>query len=191
MNPEGLILGAALLLTFGVAAKALWAHLRFRGTRVVVCPRDGKLEALQLDALQAAFTAVPRPVLRAVACSQWPQRRNCGQPCLDQIEDDPRPSPVTAFLSDWYAGRRCSRCGTLFLAIRWIARPPALVDRQGRARSWYELPMDQLADSLSHYRPLCWGCHVMAELREEAERDPDPAVDQEPMAEGGGGSSSR
>jgi len=38
----------------------------------------------------AATTALGDPELRLKGCSHWPEREQCGQECLSQIESAPR-----------------------------------------------------------------------------------------------------
>jgi len=162
MDPWQATLGAGLLLAAGVAFFAVLAYSRHRGPRVVICPADGSRAAVRPDARHAALTLLPRVDLRIEDCSRWPAHRRCGQMCLDQVESDPGPSPVELFLADWYAERRCARCGAAFGEVSWVRRPPALTDDRGRLVSWYELPPDRLADALDWCRPVCWGCHRAA-----------------------------
>src|SRR3990170_731940 len=69
-----LLLVAAIVLGAGVyafIAYRTWA--RFRGTRVVVCPENHQTAAVEVDAGQAAVSAVMgSPDLHLQACSRWP-----------------------------------------------------------------------------------------------------------------------
>lgn len=60
---------------------------RWRGERLVSCPRDRQTARVKVDELGAAFHETygePGPYLKA--CSRWPGKEGCGQECLTQIQ---------------------------------------------------------------------------------------------------------
>src|SRR4030095_13851768 len=66
------------------------AYLKSRGTRVVTCPETRKPVAVRLDRHLAASTAMTGDTeLRLKSCTRWPERADCGQECLAQIEASP------------------------------------------------------------------------------------------------------
>ena len=163
MSAEHLLQAAGLVLACGTVWIGLMTYVRYRRPRPVTCPAGSQAAAIQIDARHAAITAVPRPVLRVAGCTRWPERHNCGQLCLDGVETDVRPSPIVRF-ARWYSGRRCARCAALFLDLRWVDRPPALMDRVGRILAWYEVPSELLVAADDAFLPICWGCHVVTAL---------------------------
>ena len=67
---------------------ALWIrelHARYSGWRRVTCPENHQSAAVSIDARHAAATGLHgHPDLRLCDCTRWPDRANCGHPCLDQ-----------------------------------------------------------------------------------------------------------
>ncbi len=62
----------------------LGAWLRYRDTRVVVCPENREMVAVEVDAAHAAWSASQgRPDLRLEDCTRWPEKAGCGQECLE------------------------------------------------------------------------------------------------------------
>lgn len=81
------VLGVLLLSFIPVTLLTVRALLRYRGRRMVTCPETNRSAAIQLDAGHAAFTtATGQQELRVQKCSAWPQRANCDQECVGQIE---------------------------------------------------------------------------------------------------------
>lgn len=77
---------AALFLGWRLAREFRVYH----GTRVCECPADHTPAAVRVRAWHAAFTAVRgRPDLHVIACSRWPERENCNQACVAEIEHAP------------------------------------------------------------------------------------------------------
>jgi hypothetical protein len=80
-----LLTAAAVLLA--PAIYLVTSYRRYRGLHVVECPETRAPVEVGLDVRRAAVTTVTnRPRLRLVACSRWPERRDCNQACTRQIE---------------------------------------------------------------------------------------------------------
>jgi hypothetical protein len=80
----------ALGLLFVVLPVVADAYRRFAGTKLPTCPETHAIAAVELDAKHAALTAaVGAPELRVKTCSRWPQRHDCPQDCVRELEDDP------------------------------------------------------------------------------------------------------
>jgi len=169
MSAEHVMQAAGLVFACGTVWIGLATFLRYRHPRVVACPAGDQPAAIQIDARHAAFTAVPHPLLRVASCSRWPEGHNCGQLCLDGVEADKRRSPIRRF-ARWYAGRRCARCAAPLLDLRWVDRPPALMDREGHIVAWYEIPSERLQARSQALVPICWGCHAFIDLHLEDSR---------------------
>ena len=90
-----------------VAPLAVTVFRRYRGKRIVTCPETLKPCAIEGDAKRAAITTViSRPDLRMKTCSRWPQRQDCGQECMLQVQILPFDSSIKDALSRWNAARR-------------------------------------------------------------------------------------
>ena len=162
-----LILGAFLLSLL----PALWiagrAFFRHRGTRVVSVPGDGLTRAVGVDLRHAGVTtAIGEPELRIASCSQWPERRACGQTCLSQIESAPAECVVRTMLVDWYEGSDCALCGKAIGKIHWVEHKPALLTPGRETVEWNAVTPEALARVLATHRRVCWRCHVSNSLRE-------------------------
>ncbi len=157
-------------------------YRRFRGTRVVTCPENQKTAAVQVDALRAALSTVGTRDLELSACTRWPEKRNCGQECLAQIEASPEDCLVRTMLTQWYADRNCVVCGKALGHIDWLEHKPALRGPGGETAEWAQIPPETLPEVLATHQPICWDCHIAAAFRRQY---PDLAVDR-PWTRGGG-----
>jgi hypothetical protein len=65
-------------------------YLKFRGTRLVICPETHKPAVVEVAARSMGLQAILNdPCLHLNECWRWPMRRGCGQDCLRQIEARP------------------------------------------------------------------------------------------------------
>src|SRR6266568_3336490 len=90
-----LIIIGVLALAVGLfvfrAIPGIRAYFDYRGKRLITCPETHKPEAVDVAASEAAIGAfLSEPTLRLRECSRWPERQDCGQECLQQIEIDPQ-----------------------------------------------------------------------------------------------------
>jgi hypothetical protein len=84
---------AALWLAVFLVVPVVGAWRRWRGTRIVTCPENKQPAAVDMDLRYAiAGSIAGRPELRLRDCSRWPERSACGQVCLAQLEESPRPA---------------------------------------------------------------------------------------------------
>jgi hypothetical protein len=164
-----LLAGAvAVAALYAVLGPAVAAYRRYRGTRVVTCPETRAPVAIEVDARHAASTAaLGTPHLRLTSCSRWPQRQDCGQECLRQVEAAPEDCLVRLLLVKWYAGKSCALCGRPVGEIRWPEHRPALLSPEGRTRECGEVPAEKLLDVLATHRPVCRNCHDAAAFRRQ------------------------
>jgi hypothetical protein len=115
---------------------AVRAYLRYRGKRVIACPETANHAAVHVNVLNAAREAVfGKHDIRLDQCSCWPERQNCGQECLSQIEADPEGCMVCHMVDDWYKGKSCAYCQKPCGEIHWHDRQPALLGRTATPRS--------------------------------------------------------
>jgi hypothetical protein len=168
---------AALALVILVAGRALRNFLRFRGTRVITCPETQQPAAVEVDAPHAAATATSgRPHLRLRECSRWPERRDCGQECLSQVEAAPEGCLIRSILAHWYEGKSCALCGKAFGEIHWHDHKPALLSPERELVVWRQLKPETVPAALETHRPICWDCHVLEAFRR---MHPDLVVDRD------------
>jgi hypothetical protein len=166
------LIAAALVLTIGMRT---W--LRYRGQRVIECPENHAPAGVEVDARQAAVSALGgRLELHLKDCTRWPERAGCDEACLRQVETSPEGCLVRTVLARWYEGRTCALCGAAFGEIHWHDHKPALLTPDGVPRSWAELPVDHVPEVLQTHRPLCWNCQVTESFRR---RFPELVIDRD------------
>jgi len=142
------------------------AYCTYRGRWLVTCPETKQTGAVGVAAGKAAATAFwGSPTLRLDQCSRWPERQNCGQECLQQIEIDPDNCLLWNIVSRWYEKQRCALCHKRFGRLKHLDHGPALMGADRRTREWTEFRPEELAGIFSIYRPVCWDCHVTETFR--------------------------
>ena len=150
------------------AALAARAYIKFRGQRLVTCPENAKPAAVDVDAKRAGAEAlVGTPHLRLSECSRWPEKRDCGQWCLKQIELAPEGCLVRSIVTNWYEGKKCAICGRLIHEVEWMGHKPALLDPAHKTVYWDTVPAERLPEYFTTHAPICWDCHVAQTLRRE------------------------
>jgi hypothetical protein len=170
-----ILLGAVIVLVF-VAPLIVGSYLRYRGTRLITCPETLTPEAVSVDAVHAALTAFhAEPELRLTTCTRWPERKDCDQRCLLQIELAPEECLVRNLLDQWYAGKNCALCGREFHHVNWFDHKPAMLDQRGELKTWGEIRPEKLPSVLKTHSPVCWDCRVMKDL---LTLHPEVAVDR-------------
>ena len=145
------------------------AYRKFRGTRVVTCPETKAPAAVEMDATHAALSVVlsGRADLRLSDCSRWPERHNCGQECLRQIEESPEDCLVRTMLARWYQGKSCVHCGKPLGEINWLEYKPALMSPEHRTLEWRDILAETLPQVLATHLPVCWNCHIAQTFRRQ------------------------
>jgi hypothetical protein len=165
-----LVVGSVLAgaLTW-VAARAAWGYFTARGARVVTCPETHRPAAVEIDAHYAALTApFDEPDIRLRTCTRWPERQNCGQECLRQIENAPEGCLARTMLSHWYAGKSCAVCGKEIGEIHWNDHKPGLMSPEPEQAilEWSDVPPNMIPDVLQTHQPVCWNCVIAGLFRE-------------------------
>jgi hypothetical protein len=151
------------------------ARRRDSGERVITCPETHTTEVVRLDAGHAAWTDLRgEKELRLESCSRWPERADCGQECLAQIEGAPDGCLVRERLEAWYHGTECAFCGMAITPIHWFDQRPGLLTPERRALSWEEIPAKDLPAALADDRPICSDCLLAESFREKF---PDRVLD--------------
>lgn len=160
----GLISIAATLIGLGIFISM---YLNYRRTSVVVCPETRKPEAVRVNARRAAFETLKGAEVkfRLEQCSRWPERQNCGQACVSQIENDPELCHAAAMAQQWFVDRSCVFCGKPILKLQWHEHPPALLDPNNETMIWNEIPAEHLPEAFEKCAPVCWSCHIAESFR--------------------------
>jgi len=179
MRPQGwlmistnLVLAAILALVIGAIvfglSMAVYTYRRYRGERLVTCPETLQPAAVHVNAVNAAKrAAIGNDQIRLHQCSRWPERQNCGQDCLAQVEADPGGCLVWSIVSEWYNGKSCAYCQKPFAVMHWHDRHPALLAPDRSAKQWNEIPAEKLPEVFETHLPICWNCYIAETFRRE------------------------
>jgi len=158
----------AFLLTGLPLALSLQNYYRNRGRQSVTCPDSGQPAEVEVDrpfAFQTALRGVEHSRLQA--CSRWPEKGDCGQECLEQLEDSPE--NIDRFLTKWYEGKTCVICQRALTPSDWRRSRLAVLNRQQQLFELRQMFLEDLQSALQEMRPLCWNCH-----QEERQRQAVP-----------------
>ena len=171
-----IILIVVLAALYFVVPLVARTYLTYRGKRVITCPETRKPAAVEVDAKHAALTsAFSHPELQLRSCSRWPERGDCGQECLLQVEIGPADCLVSNILTSWYQGKHCSWCGRAFDEIHWSDHKPALLGPDGKTVEWRDVAPETVPDVLATHFPVCWDCHITGSFCRER---PEMIVDR-------------
>lgn len=184
MSGTILIVLAVLALAVGLfvfrAIPGVRAYFELRGKRLITCPETNHAAAVDVAAGEAAVGAfLSEPTLRLKQCSRWPERQDCGQECLQQIEVDPENCLVWNIVSQWYKGKQCAICHKAIGELRHLDHAPGLLAPDHKTVEWKELRPEQLPEIFSSHLPVCWNCHVAEVFRRMY---PELVTDREPGA---------
>lgn len=141
-------------------------YLKFRGEMVVTCPETRKPAGVEVNARKAAISdTLGERHLILKDCTRWPEREDCGQQCLSQIEHAPENCLVRTRLTSWYADKKCAYCHRPFTEINWYDHKPALMNPDGKLVEWSEVPAEHIPEVLKTHRPVCWNCFIAESFR--------------------------
>ena len=155
------VLLLALAVLYFVVPFVVSTYIKYRGTRVITCPETRKPAAIEVDARHAALRAAfSYPDLRLKSCTRWPERDDCGQECLLQVELSPEDCLVRKMLNDWYSDKHCVSCGRQIGEIHQFERQPGMLSPEGKTILWSEVPPEKIPDVLITHFPVCWDCHI-------------------------------
>lgn len=182
MSAEMIALTAFLILAVGVIGYRIWLSIRsfskLHGVRLVTCPENKQTVAIQVDAGRAAVQSLAgHPHLRLKDCTRWPEKKNCGQDCLSQVEADPEGCLVWNIVAHWYEGKACAYCGKMFAHINWHDHRPALLSPDKKTVQWVDVPPEKLPEYFATHKPVCWDCHIAESFRRE---HPELVTDRAP-----------
>lgn len=144
------------------------AFAKFRGQRIVSCPETHQPAAIQVTAGKAALkAAVGGEALDVCACSRWPEKQDCPQDCLAQVQEAPAACLVWNIMNRWYEGQHCAYCQKPFTRVHWHDHPPALASEDGKTIQWNEVKPEELQEAMRTHLPVCWNCHIAETFRRE------------------------
>lgn len=162
------LIGACLMTGLPVAL-SLQDYYRDRGRQSVTCPDSGQPADVEVDNKFAFWRALRgQQHSRLQSCSRWPEKGDCGQECLAELE--PSPENVDRLLTKWYEGKSCAICARALTPSDWRRSRLAVLNEQQKLFELRHMQLDELQAKLQHMRPLCWNCH-----QEERERQAMPA----------------
>jgi hypothetical protein len=164
------IIIAVLVLAAGLfvlrAVPGARAFFRFRGKHLVTCPETHKPEAVDIAAGEAALGVFfNEPTLHLNQCSRWPERQDCDQDCLQQIEANPQNCLVWNIVSKWYEGKSCVFCHKPIGPLHHVDHAPALLGPDFRTTEWKNVSAEQLPEIFATHQPVCWNCHIAESFR--------------------------
>jgi len=170
MSVTALIVTVVVVLAVGLfifrAIPGIRAYFQYRGKHLITCPESHTCEAVDVNAKEAAVGAfLTEPTLRLKECSRWPERQDCGQDCLQQIEVDPQNCLVWNIVSKWYEGKSCVFCHKQFGSLHHLDHAPALLAPDSKTVEWKDCTPQQLPALFETHRPVCWNCHVTESFR--------------------------
>ena len=170
MTVTTLIAVAVVALALGLfvfrAIPGVRAYFEYRGKRLIICPESHTPEAVDVAAGEAAVGAfLSEPTLRLKECSRWPERKDCGQECLQQVEVDPENCLVWNIVAKFYEGRTCVLCHKPFGTLHHLDHAPALLGTNFDLKEWKDFRPEQLRQVFSTHQPICWNCLVTETFR--------------------------
>ena len=143
-------------------------YLKWCGQRLVICPETKKPTAVQMDAKHAAITAtLGGQDLILKDCTRWPERQDCGQQCLRQIETSPENCLIRNILTNWYNDKTCIYCGQKIEEIHWHDHKPVFRSPDGNFVEWSQVPVENLPIVLETHTPVCWNCFIAENFRRQ------------------------
>lgn len=123
-------------------------------------------EAVDVAAGEAALGAfLNEPALRLEDCSRWPEWRNCGQDCLQQIEANPQSCLVWNSVAKWYEGKECVFCDKPIGPLQHLDHARAWLGPDFKTSEWKDVSPRELPQIFSTHQPVCWNCHVAQTFR--------------------------
>ena len=172
-----IVAGLAILVLLVKVAEAFGrVYRKYRGDRVITCPENRRPAGVRVDVRHALLDPRgPDAGVRLKTCSRWPERQDCGQPCLSQIEAAPEDCLVRNILTRWYEGKHCALCGKPIGEIQWASHRPALMDPQHKTVQWWEVRPENVPDVLATHQAVCWNCHIVNKMVNE---HPDLVLDR-------------
>ena len=163
--PIGLLLIGAVALVALPVGFSLPSYFRNRGRRTVVCPENHEPVTVELDNKFAFKTALRgEEHERLQSCSRWPEKGECGQECLAQI--NPSPENLERLLQKWYQGKNCAICDRPLSPADWRRSRLALLNEKQKLFELRHMQLEEIPSALDHMASLCWNCHQQERARQ-------------------------
>lgn len=165
--PLALFLIAAGILVALPIGISLQSYFRNRGRRTVICPDNREPVTVEMDNKHAFKTALcGQEHTRLQSCSRWPEKGECRQECLAQV--DPTPENLERLLKKWYQGKTCAMCERPLSAADWRRGRLALLNEKEKLFELRHMHLQDLPSALDRMAPLCWNCHQEERVRQAA-----------------------
>ena len=163
--PLGLFLIGAVVLVALPIGVSLQSYFRNRGRRTVICPDNREPVTVELDNKFAFSTALRGEEHdRLQSCWRWPEKGDCGQECLAQV--NPSPENLERLLQKWYQGKSCAICERPLTPADRRRSRLALLNENQKLFELRHMHFDELPSALDHMAPLCWNCHQEERVRQ-------------------------
>ena len=160
-----LFLIGAFLVTGLPVALSLQNYYANRGHQPVVCPDSKQPADVTVDRKFAFWAALRgQEHSRVESCSRWPEKGDCGQECLAQV--DASPENVERLLTKWYEGKSCAICTRSLSPADWRRSRISGLDPTNKLIELREITLERLPAALESLRPLCWNCHQEERVRQ-------------------------
>lgn len=171
-----LVLALVVVVYVGIAIRAAY---RLRGKHVVICPETKAPAGVTVDLGHAATTAVwEKPDVKLASCSRWPERQDCEQPCVCQIEAEPAGTRAKVISADFFKDKHCAICRRAIDQPNAATLQPGFIDPVTReVKAWDEIAPQDLPEAVAHRLPLCSNCTLAESFRT---RFPGEVVDRIP-----------
>jgi len=144
------------------------AYVRYRDSRLIICPDIDEAAMVEVDAVHAALTsACGPPDIRLRNCWRWPINQNCRQECLTQLDVAPAECLISGVLRRWYDFKLCIFCGKVFHQIRLTDHRPALQSPTGELVEWDAVSLENFQMMMDTYRPVCRDCYIAQSFRRD------------------------
>jgi hypothetical protein len=170
------LLVLAVLLVYLVIAVRTWADVH--GARIVVCPETQAPVAVRVDVGHAMASAVwEKADLQVTSCSRWPDRQDCDQPCVRQIEMAPADTHPRTIAARFFSTQRCAICARPIETPTGVTLQPGFMNpATRRVDTWDDVPPQDLPRAVAGWRPLCSSCTLAESFRQQF---PDRVTDRE------------
>jgi len=163
--PLALFVAGAILLIGLPVGISLSSYFRNRGRKTVICPENHESVTVEMDNTYAFRTALRgQEHERLQSCSRWPEKGDCGQECLAQI--DPTPENLERLLQKWYEGKTCAICNRPLTPADWRRSRLALLNEKEKLFELRHMHLDEIPTALDKLTPLCWNCHQEERVRQ-------------------------
>lgn len=155
----------SVLVVGAPVAMALQDYYKNRGRNSVTCPESGQTADVEVDNRFAFQTSLRgQQHSRLQSCSRWPEKGECAQDCLAQL--DPSPENLERLLSKWADGKVCAICTCAITPYDWRQSRLAVLNQRHELFELRDIPAGDLQSVLEETSPLCWTCHVKERQRQ-------------------------